>query len=203
MLDKEKTVGILHYRAEICKFAENTPDLSLCTVRKYENALLLIHYVNKLFMKKALISFICFLVLGVLGAKAEGESYLHIRTSTGWSVISLDEVDKLTFPPGSMVASTASGETLDTFERGALTEMYVDETSGLTSVVAEAAAPTFRIENGMVTMLADGNFEAYTTDGVRIVCISAKKGETINLSAVRSAVILLKSGTYTLKTTLR
>lgn len=157
-------------------------------------------------MKKALISFICFLVIGALGARAEGEQYLHIRTTTGWSVLDLNEVDKLTFPAGTMVASSFDGQTLGTFRRDALTEMYVDETSGVTSVTsvfAEAVVPTFRIANGVVTMLSDGIFEAYTTDGAAIARISAKKDETIDLSAVGATVVLLKSGTYTLKTTLR
>lgn len=154
-------------------------------------------------MKNALILFICFLSLGVLSAKAEEGQYLHIRTATGWSVLNLDEVDKLSFPAGSMVASTASGQTIGTFDRSSLTEMYVDETSGITSVAVEASVPTFRFESGVVTMVADGTFEAYTPDGVQIARIAAKKGETIDLSGVRASVILLKSGSYTLKTTLR
>lgn len=141
--------------------------------------------------------------MSVFSARADEGQYLHIRTATGWSVLDLNQVDKLSFPAGQMVASTASGQTIASFDRSSLSEMYVNETSGVQTVVAEDAQPSFRIEGGVVTMLADGTFEAYTTDGAQIVSIAAAKGETIDLNAVRANVVLLKSGTYTLKTALR
>lgn len=154
-------------------------------------------------MKKFVLSVCCLLMLGLMSAKAEEGQYLHVKTSTGWSVLDLEKVDRLTFTAANMVASDANGNQVAGYERSSLDQMYFNESSGVETVVADAAAATFSYRNGAAMMLADGMFEVYGVDGALLVSINAKKGETIDISAISQNVVILKSGSYTLKTVLR
>lgn len=154
-------------------------------------------------MKKVLHSFCCLLMLGTINIWADGGQYLHVQTTSGWKVFDLEKVDRLTFTSGNMVASDADNNTLETFDRAILEKMYVDETSGVQSVTADAAKATFNFNNGIATMLADGKFEAFALDGSLLVSIDAKKGETIDINAISPNVVILKAGSFTLKATLR
>lgn len=143
------------------------------------------------------------MMLGVMNAKADEGQYLHVQTASGWKVLDLEKVDRLTFTTGNMVASDADNNTLETFDRASLEKMYFDETSGVQSVIAESAKATFGVSNGVAAMLEDGKFEVYSLDGSLLVSINAKKGETIDINAISANVVILKSGSYTLKATLR
>lgn len=156
-------------------------------------------------MKKVLLSLFCLLSLG--SAYAEGGHYLHVRTSAGWKVLDLETVDRLTFTSGTMVASDADNKTVETFDRGSLEKMYFDETPETTGIgqeaVADATEATFRLEQSTATMLADGVFEVYSIDGSLLVSINAKKGESIDLSAIAVNAVIAKSGSFTIKANLR
>lgn len=154
-------------------------------------------------MRKTLLSFGLLMILGAMTTSADGGQYLHIRTASGWSVLDLDQVDRLTFNAGTMVASDADNKTVETFDRGALSDMYFDESAGVQAVTADNTEATFSYNNGVATMLTDGPLEVYAVDGSMLVCLNARRGETVDLSAIRNNVIVLKSGSYTLKATLR
>lgn len=106
-----------------------------------------------------------------------------------------------------MVASDADNKTVETFDRGSLEKMYFDETPETTGIgqeaVADATEATFRLEQSTATMLADGVFEVYSIDGSLLVSINAKKGESIDLSAISVNAVIAKSGSFTIKANLR
>lgn len=154
-------------------------------------------------MKQVILSFCCLLMLGVMNARADEGQYLHVQTASGWKVLDLEKVDRLTFTTGNMVVSDADNNTLETFNRASLEKMYFAETSGVQSVIADSTKAIFGFGNGVVSMLADGKFEAYSLDGSLLVSINAKKGETIDINAISANVVILKSGSFTLKATLR
>lgn len=154
-------------------------------------------------MKKILLSLCCLLVISTVSAWAEGGQYLHVQTASGWKVLDLEKVHRLTFISGNMIATDAQNNTLETFDRASLNKMYVDETTGIQSIIADQAKATFCFQNGVATMLTDGKFEAYSLDGPLLVSINAKKGETIDINAISANVVILKSGSFTLKSTLR
>lgn len=154
-------------------------------------------------MKKFLLSLCCLLMLGTVSAWAEGGQYLHVQTASGWKVLDLEKVDRLTFISGNMIATDAQNNTLETFDRASLNRMYVDETMGIQSMTTDQAKAAFCFENGVATMLTDAKFEAYSVDGSLLVSIDAKKGETIDINAISANVVILKSGSFILKSTLR
>ncbi len=148
-------------------------------------------------MKKILLMLACSAV-AMCGAAA---NYLHVKTDKGWEVLDLDRVDRLTFSGGKMTASDEQGATVATFNQTALEQIYVDETTGVTSVEAQEAKATFTYNTSAKTalMLADGNFEISAADGACLVSVPAKSGEYICLEAINPGVVILKSGKYTLK----
>lgn len=136
-----------------------------------------------------------------LMAQEEG-NYLHLQTATGWEVIDLDQVDRLTFSNGTMTASDKDQTTVASFRQDQLISMNYSETSGIESVTDDNMESTFYFDSDAkaVIMKADGIFEVFSEAGVKLVEIpSAKNGETINLSAIRKGIVILKSGSHSLK----
>lgn len=137
----------------------------------------------------------------------EGSNYLHIRTNSGWQVLSLDQVDRLTFKNNVMTATDANNNVVASFPQDQLEAMRVNESAGVNDVTADTNADatfTFDAADATATMLADGDFEVYSLNGSLLVRIpEVKKGETINLSAVESGIVIVKSGNYSAKVTIK
>jgi|GEM_PF-2727401 len=133
-------------------------------------------------------------------AMAESQ-YLHIRTASGWEVLDLAQVDRLTFKSGSMTATDKQNNTVATYNQNALESMYVDENAGIESVVSTDTEATFTFsKDGYVEMKADGAFLIYGADGALLLEIpEARKGEIISLKTLRQGVVILKSGNYSIK----
>jgi len=137
-------------------------------------------------------------------AQTEG-NYLHVRTADGWKVLDLDKVDRLTFAGGVMTATDKENKVVDTFKQDALETMVFSEStalSGIKGVAAdEKAAFVYDAASQVVKMLKDGNFEVYAASGEKIVSIAGvKSGETVDVSALSSGVVVMKSGSYSFKT---
>lgn len=152
-------------------------------------------------MKKLILTSVC--TFAIFTAVA-GSNYLHVRTSSGWEVLDLDKVDRLSFSGETMVASDASGNTVSTYPRTELQTMQVDnDFSGVNLVIAdesEAATFSFDASSDTVVMMTDGDFEIFNPTGVILLSIpGVKKGETIALAELQSGVLILKSGNYSIK----
>lgn len=115
----------------------------------------------------------------------------------------MEKVDRLTFSGASMIASDVNNNPVETFDRNDLTEMFVSETSGIESVASDAANAAFTFKQGVATMLADGVFEVYDIDGTLLVSIKAQKGDNIDLTEISSNVVILKSGNFSTKVSMR
>lgn len=146
--------------------------------------------------------------LPMMAQETEG-NYLHVLTSAGWKVLDLDQIDRLTFKNGSMVATDKKQNTIETISQNDLTKMAYSETkaefSGIEMLPADEKA-VFSFFNGSktVVMKADGNLAVYTEAGVRLVEIpDAKAGQAIDLSAIRQGIVILKSGNQSLKAIIR
>lgn len=153
-------------------------------------------------MKKFLLT----LCLGVAALGASAATYLHLQTSTGWQVIDLEQVDRLTFSGGVMTAQNAQGATVGTYPQSSLEQIIVNDTAGLDKIAAadEEASFEFKAATMSVKMLADGAFEVYGLDGKQLVSIPAKAGEEIAVGALRSTgTVIMKSGNYAIKATVR
>ena len=131
-------------------------------------------------------------------------NYLHFKTSDGWQVLDIDEVERLAFEGGQMIATDANGSTVAAIDRQALERMYVDETSGVETITtAGNAAFRYIHATKSAEMLTDGLFELYSTDGQKLVGIQAKAGEKIDLSNINPGTVVMKSGKTTIKAILR
>lgn len=130
------------------------------------------------------------------------DNYLHLKTADGWEVLNLDSVDRLTFSGNTMTVADASGVTVKAYDRGSLENMYVNESAGIGVVEADTAAPaTFSCDaaSRRVTVLADGTFCLYGTDGTMLTSIGVKAGEVIDFTSVKPGIVIMKLGDYTLK----
>lgn len=140
-----------------------------------------------------------------MSAYAE-DNWLHIRTNSGWQVLSLDQVDRLTFKSGQMTATDASGAVVATIPQSSIQTISVKETTGIATVAEDNVAATFKLSgNGsIVTATADGDFEIYNAAGVLMESIAGvKTGETIDLSKLPSGVLIVKLGAYSQKVVLK
>lgn len=140
----------------------------------------------------------------IMAHETEG-NYMHVLTSTGWKVLDLDQVDRLTFKNGTMVASDKKQNAIETISQKDLMSMTYSETmaelSGVEMLSSDEDA-SFSFFNGSKTivMKADGNFTVYSESGATLVEIpAAKAGQTIDLSAIRPGIVILKSGNQSLK----
>lgn len=143
--------------------------------------------------------------LAATSAMAES-NWLHVRTSSGWQVFSLDQVDRLTFTGGQMTASDASGAVVASIPQNSIESMTVNESAGIQSVTVENQTATFKVNaNGsVITAISDGKFEIYNTAGLLVETIpSVKAGETIDLSKLPAGIIIVKLGTYSQKVVLK
>ncbi len=149
-------------------------------------------------MKRLILSIVCALCLCGLSSAA---NYLHVKTANGWQVFDLDKVDRLTFDGTTMKATDASGNTVATLPQKSLESISVNESAGIGAITADGAEATFSYDaaSRTVTVLADGTFEIYGVDGVRLVAIPASKGEIISLGDLRPGATVFKSGAYTIK----
>lgn len=158
-------------------------------------------------LKKILIA-LAFVGMAIPGfAQAEG-NYLHVKTADGWKVLNLDKVDRLTFKGGNMTASDKDNNVVETVPMASLETITFSEQaepSSVASIEADTAAPfSFDAASSTVHMNADGDFSLYDIEGKLLVSIPAvKAGETIDLSAVKGEVVVIKSGNHSLKTILK
>lgn len=147
-------------------------------------------------------------IIGLLLFPASADDYLHVRTSAGWTVFNLNSADKLTFTGGKMVVADASGNTVGSFNQADLVNAHVSdspESTAISQVVAEETpAFIFDQKSQTVKMLKDGKFEIFSVDGRALVSIpETKKGETVSVGALQQGIVIMKSGNYTIKTTVK
>lgn len=136
------------------------------------------------------------------------DDYLHIQTSDGWKVLNINQVDRITFTGGTMVATDAEKQTLLSVPTSEVKSMTVNDelTTGIAQLPTEeaTAAFVFDSESAVATMQADGNFAIYDLSGVKKMEIPAvQKGQIIDLSGITPGFVILKSGDYTLKVSLK
>lgn len=148
-----------------------------------------------------------FIIISVMVMKAEEEAshYLHIQDEAGWSVLNLDSVDRLLFSDGNMSALDKNRNVLGTYPQSHLKTLYVDENADLSQIkdlfADEKVDASFILgDNGLVTLLADGEFSVYDINGSLLVYIEgARAQQTIDLSAISEDILILKSGNYAIK----
>lgn len=132
-------------------------------------------------------------------AMAQADDYLHVRTSQGWEILNLSNIDKLTFRDGTMKALDGKDNVVASFPQESLKEMNVNQSAGVESVAKDNEA-TFCLSCDEVEMLADGEFKVYDINGSLLVGIDyVKKGEKISLGALVNGVYILSSGKFALK----
>ncbi len=142
--------------------------------------------------------------LAALPAFAEGE-YLHVQTSSGWEVIPISNVNKLTFNGGYMTATDSQNKELIKIKQTELGKMLVNDSKESASVIGitdETTPANFAFDANAksVLILEDGDFSVYTLSGEQLIAIpTVKKGETVNLAAINSEVVIIKSGSYAIK----
>lgn len=153
----------------------------------------------------------CVMALSV-GSAVASTDYLHIRTSSGWQVLNVDDLKSFDFNNGTVTVSDKDGKAVASFPQSSLELIYVDDNTqnvdktGVESVTEEASQAVFAYDSAarMVTFSQDGEFELYNVDGSRLVRIpDVKAGETVNISGVAPGVVILKSGKQTIKTILK
>ena len=151
--------------------------------------------------------FLSFLSVVTLIPAFASDNYLHIQTSTGWQVLNIDNVDKLTFKGGNMTATDSQDKTVLSVPQQDLVSLNVNESAGVEAIVANSAAEaTFLYDSTSrkAILSQDGNFEIYNAAGALLVSIPAvHRGQEIDLSAITPGIVILKSGNYTLKTVLK
>ena len=136
------------------------------------------------------------------------DDYLHIQTADGWKVLNINQVDRITFTGGTMVATDAEKQTLLSVPTSEVKSMTVNDelTTGIAQLPTEeaTAAFVFDSESAVATMQANGNFAIYDLSGVKKMEIPAvQKGQIIDLSGITPGFVILKSGDYTLKVSLK
>ena len=154
-------------------------------------------------IKQMLLSVVCLLV--AVSAYTE-DNWLHIRTASGWQVLSLDQVDRLTFTGGQMTATDASGAVVATIPQNTIETISVKETTGISTVADASAKASFKLsgDGAVITALADGDFEIYNAAGMLMESISGvKAGETIDLGKLPAGVLIVKLGAYSQKVVLK
>lgn len=144
--------------------------------------------------------------VAALSTAAAQSNYLHIKTASGWEVVDIDKIDKLTFKDGVMTATGSDNSVVASIKQQDLHEMYVNETSGVANVAGEEskAAFSFDSESRSVRMLADGDFRIYDASGRLLVAIpEVKRGETVSLAGINPGIVIIKSGEFTFKALLK
>lgn len=157
-------------------------------------------------LKKFLLATAATLTFGLTSFAADEADYLHIRTASGWEVLNLTQVDRLTFTGNTMNALDANGATVASYPRETLEMMYFNESTGVEVITDETEGKAFAFDasSASVTMLKDGDFKLYSLDGRMLVNIpEVKAGETINLSALAKGTVIIKSGNNTAKVMMR
>lgn len=161
-------------------------------------------------LNKSLTIAACGMALFAFAGRAE--SYVHIRTDAGWEVLDLDKTRSMDFNGGKVSVINTEGAVVSTFNQSELQKIYVDDSvENNESVWVETVAidgtsdgPAFNLTSQTASMLTDGDFEVYSTDGTLLVRIpEVKAGETVNLSGIAPGVVIIKSGNQSLKAILR
>ena len=149
-------------------------------------------------MKKTVVA----AIFASLALSLSAANYLHIRTDAGWTVLDLDNVDRITFTGGNMTVTDEKGGVLGTFKQEELQSLHSDEIAGIAETVADSVETTFTFDaaSRSVTVTADGDFTVYDAAGNTLVAIpGVKKGETIDLGALQPGVVIMTNGTHSLK----
>ncbi len=154
-------------------------------------------------MKKTLLTFVALICCIVSWA---ADDYLHIRTASGWKVLDISQVDKLTFTGGNMVATDKENKTLLSVPSQELETMVVtddiNQPAGIEVVTGDETDVTFKYDamTRTAVMVKDGQFEIYGINGMVISIIpGVKVGEVIDLKDVHAGIIIIKSGNYSIK----
>ncbi len=161
------------------------------------------------FLKKIALAFLLTASALNVSAAEEEALYLHIKTTAGWRVLSLDKIDRLKFAGNTMTVTDANDNVVATFARNELSNMAVDEAStpeaGVNDIeIGKGVTFAFDAQTSTVHMLADGALDVYDISGRHLVSIAAvSAGETVDLSEIAAGVVIIKSGTYNLKVALK
>lgn len=129
------------------------------------------------------------------------ENYLHIQTDNGWTIINIDNVDRISFSDGKMVI-TDKEQTTTTIAQTELVQMLVNESASIESVEFDNNAAKFTIDaqTKTVKMTTDGNFRILSVNGKILINIpTVKSGETISLDNLNAGVYILQSSNYAIK----
>lgn len=149
-------------------------------------------------MKKILITLVVMVASSMAGMAAG--NYLHVKTSEGWSVLDLDQVDRLSFSGNVMTATSATGEIVASYPQDQLEKMVGSDVAGVQDLTVGSQAKNFVFDGVKVTIQADGNFAVYNTEGTVLVEIAdVRNGEKIDLSALTPGVYVAKSGNQSQK----
>ncbi len=143
---------------------------------------------------------------GALCAAHAEDLYLHVRTATGWEVLDLNKVDRLTFTGGKMTALDQNEKVVKSFERSDLDKMVVTESAGVEAVADATAEKTFvyDVQSRTITMSTEGDVEIFDAAGCRLVALPCVlKGETVVLTGLNPGIVIIKSGDYSLKTVVK
>lgn len=144
------------------------------------------------------------LAFAAVAVSATAGDFLHIQTAGGWKLYDVATIGYLKFEGANMLIQDNQQKTIASYPRTDVTSFHVDgESSSLDGVVAGAKA-TFSYADGIVTMLSDGEFSVYAPDGVLLTTLSdVKAGQTINIADLGARVVILKSGSFTIKAAIR
>lgn len=141
-------------------------------------------------------------------ARAEG-LYLHLQTSDGnWSVLSLDQADRLTFTGGQMRVTDPQGTQLAQFPAEALQSMTVNESPASIDRVdsdTDISQGFVLTDAGRVlTAQTDGMLRVYGATGALIVEIpTVKAGQTVDLRSLPAGAYVINFANVSRKALLK
>lgn len=126
------------------------------------------------------------------------ELYLHVQSADGnWTVLDLNQVNRLTFSGGQMKATDSKGTVVAQFPAASLTTMKVNDESqaGLDLVeTPSGAAKCFDMsqDGRMLTAKIDGTLRVFTSTGQLAVEIpQVKAGQSVNLYSLPAGAYVI------------
>lgn len=138
------------------------------------------------------------------------QNYLHIQTDSGWKLLDLDKVERISFAGGVMTATDASNNVLSSIAQSNLKMMYVDEVEDLSGVQLSTITQTestmaYDASTKTLHILADGTLDVYNAAGLKLISIpEVKKGEDVNVEQLATAgTVIFKNGNYIIKTVVK
>jgi len=146
-------------------------------------------------------------LLAFAGISANADAlYLHIQETNGnWTVINLDEVDKLTFKNNGMQVVGENDNVVKSYSSSALSTIAVNEqqTSAITSIDSDDKTAALELEGKVVKVAEDGKL--IVCDIAGRICVeipSVEAGQTVDLSSLVKGVYVVTLNGSSLKVSL-